>query len=177
MTRMLAAIALTNALLTAPALAQTRKTEFGADVAIKWTKVSGASEGFFDIQTPVDLRIAFHLGNSLALEPRLTARFLSGGGGNVYAIDPGLNVLVGLPGSTYNKGSYVTAGADLAVTGGTDMTGESYVTFNLGMGSRAPVGSGAARGELYLAFTPRQGTAAPSSILTIGARIGLSFFN
>jgi hypothetical protein len=42
---------------------------------------------------------------------------------------------------------------------------------------RRPMGAAATRIELFAGFTPKQGDTITSSILTIGARLGLSFFN
>jgi hypothetical protein len=177
MFRTLAGVALAGTLLAAPALAQNGKTEFGVDVGIAYTKYSGASNGVFAIHTPVDVRIAFPLAGNLALEPRFSATFVSSSGDSYHLLNPGLNLLIGLPGGAYNKGLYVTAGGALAIMGGTGTTSESAFSLNAGLGMRSPMGAGASRGELFVGYTPKQGTAVPASILTLGVRLGLSFFN
>ena len=177
MYRSLAGLALLSTVLTGPALAQGRETEFGADMVVKWMKSSGGGSGVFHIQTPVDFRVAFHTGGNVAFEPRLTALYLSGGGDNMYSLDPGLNVLIGLPGSTRTNGSYVTIGADLELVGGSGLTGVSYYSVNAGLGLRRPMGKAATRAELFVGFTPKQGTTIAESIITLGARLGISFFN
>jgi hypothetical protein len=177
MFKTLAGIALVGAVFATPAVAQARKTEFGVDVAVTYTKYSGGGSGVFGVHTPVDVRIAFPLAGNLALEPRFTASFISGGGANLHALNPGLNLLIGLPGATYNNGLYVTVGGDVSIVGGTGMTSESYFALNGGIGMRRPMGAGATRIELFAGFTPKQGTTITNSILTIGARLGLSFFN
>jgi hypothetical protein len=177
MFRTLAGVALVGAVFAAPALAQTRKTEFGVDVAITYTKYSGGGSGVFQIQTPVDVRIAFPLSGNLALEPRFTAAFMSGGGDSFHALNPGLNVLVGLPGGAYNKGAYVTVGGDVVIVGGTGEDTETAFSLNAGLGMRRPMGTAASRAELFVGFTPKQGTTVMASIITIGARLGFSFFN
>jgi hypothetical protein len=171
------AVALLGAVLTAPSPAQDRKTEFGVDVSFSAEKASGGGDWVIIIRTPVDFRVAIPMGRELALEPRIAATFATGGGNSVYTLDPGVNVLIGFPGSTYNKGMYGTFGADLTVLGGSEMTTASYVSFNVGFGGRSPLRSAAWRPELFLRFTPKQGTTVTSSIVAIGARIGLSFFN
>jgi hypothetical protein len=177
MFRILAGVALAGAVVAAPAVAQNRKNEFGVDVAITYTKVSGAGNGVFGVHTPVDVRIGFPLGTNLMLEPRFTAAFASSSGASFHALNPGVNLLFGLPGSTHNKGLYVTVGGDVSITGGTGSTSESYFTVNGGIGVRSPMGAGASRGEFFVGYTPKQGTTIEASILTIGARLGLSFFN
>jgi hypothetical protein len=177
MFRTLAGVALAGVVVAAPAFAQNRKTEFGVDVAISYTKVSGGSNGLFGIQTPVDVRIGFPLGTNLMLEPRFTATFLSSSGNSMHSLNPGLNLLFGFPGSAHNKGLYVTVGGAASITGGTGMTSESFFSVNGGIGTRNPMGAGATRAELFVGYTPKQGTTVPASILTIGARLGLSFFN
>jgi hypothetical protein len=99
------------------------------------------------------------------------------GGNHAYVINPGLNALVGLPGSGYNHGPYVTVGVDLTAAGSSGVTGVSYYSINAGIGSRSPIGSAAWRPEAFVRLTPKQGTTVSSSIIEIGARIGLSFFN
>ena len=177
MFRTLAGVALAGAVFAAPALAQTRKTEFGVDVAITYTKYSGGGSGVFQIHTPVDVRIAFPLGGNLALEPRFTAAFMSGGGHSVHLLNPGLNLLVGLPGSAYNNGTYFTVGGDVVIAGGTGEDTETAFSLNAGLGMRRPMGTAASRAELFVGFTPKQGTTVMASIITIGARLGFSFFN
>ena len=177
MFKTLAGLAIASAILTGPAMAQGRETEFGGDMTIKWMKSSGAGSGLLHIQTPVDLRVAFHTAGGFAIEPRLTAQFLNGGGDNIYAIDPGLNVLVAFPGSAHHNGAYVTVGADLAVAGGTGMNSSSVFSLNAGLGLRRPMGKAAGRAELFVGLTPKQGTDVLENIFTVGARLGISFFN
>jgi len=147
------------------------------DVAVTYTKCSGGGSGVFQVQTPVDVRIAFPLGGNLALEPQFTASFVSGGGASFHVLNPGLNVLVGLPGGAFNKGAYVTVGRDVVIMGGTGETSETAFSLNAGLGMRRPMGTAASRAELFFGFTPKQGDTIMNSILTIGARLGLSFFN
>lgn len=54
------------------------------------------------------------------------------------------------------NGAYFTVGADLQIAGGTGTTSESYFSLNAGLGL---------------------GTTVAESIITVGARLGLSFFN
>ena len=178
MIRALAGIALAGAVLAAPAAAQTPETEFGADVIAKVLKSSGGGSAVFELQTPVDLRVAFHGAGTFAFEPRLTALFMTASGNNLYTLDPGLNVLFGAPGSTHRSGAYFTVGADVAITGGTGRNGTSYYTVNGGLGFRRPMGAhGATRVELFLGLTPKQGTTVFNTIYTFGLRLGLSFFD
>ncbi len=173
MIRSLAGLALAGAVLTAPALAQTRETEYGADVAIRWSKPS-FGDGTLRIATPVDFRVAFHRG-AIALEPRVSAQYVSSGGDNLYVLDPGLNFLVGLPGSTHQNGTYATLGADLMIVGGSGLSGGSAFTLNAGFGLRRPMGKAAARAELFVAYTPKQTHAVETK--AFGLRLGFSFFN
>jgi hypothetical protein len=102
---------------------------------------------------------------------------MSGGGDSFHALNPGLNVLVGLPGGAYNKGAYVTVGGDVVIVGGTGEDTETAFSLNAGLGMRRPMGTAASRAELFVGFTPKQGTTVMASIITIGARLGFSFFN
>lgn len=173
MIRSLAGLALAGAVLTAPALAQTRETEYGVDVAVRWWKPS-VGDGTLRIGTPVDFRVAFHRG-AIALEPRVSAQYVSSGGDNVYALDPGLYVLFALPGSTNRSGTFSTIGADLMIAGGSDMAPASAITLNAGFGLRHPMGKAATRLELFVAYTPKQTHAVQAT--AFGLRLGFSFFN
>jgi len=173
MLRSLAGLAIASAVLAAPALAQNRETEFGADVALRWAKPT-SGDGRIEIQTPVDFRVAFHTGN-FAIEPRISAQFLSSGGNNFYVLDPGVNILVGLSGSTHQSGTYATVGAGITIVGGTGMTSASAVTLNGGLGMRHPMGKAATRAEIFVGYTPKQSNAVQTT--TLGIRLGVSFFN
>jgi len=177
MFKTLAGLALASAVFTGPVLAQGRETEFGVDMAVKWMKSSGGGSGLLHVQTPVDVRVAFHTAGSLAFEPRFTAQFLSGGGSNYYVLDPGLNVLVGFPGGAHHNGAYFTVGADLAVTGGTGSSSSSVYSVNAGLGLRRPMGKAAVRTELLVGYTPKQGADVVEGSFTGGMRLGFSFFN
>jgi hypothetical protein len=173
MIRSLAGLALAGAVLSAPALAQTRETEYGVDVAIRWAKPS-SGDGTLHIVTPVDFRVAYHSG-AIAIEPRVAAQYVSSGGNNLYVLDPGLNILFALPGSTHQNGTYTTIGADLMLVGGTGMTGASAFSLNAGFGLRRPMGKAASRAELFVGYTPKQTNAVQTT--TFGMRLGFSFFN
>ena len=122
--------------------------------------------------------MAFHAAGHLAFEPRLTALFVAASGGHMYTLDPGLNILLGVPGSTHRDGGYFTAGADLVIMGSSGTTSRSYYTLNAGFGLRRPMGSqGASRAEIFFAVTPKQGTTVSEAIFAVGLRLGLSFFN
>jgi hypothetical protein len=177
MLKTLAGLALASAVFTAPALAQGRETEFGVDLAVRWMKSSGGGDAVLQLQTPVAVRVAFHTAGSLAVEPRFTATFLLASGGNAYVLDPGVNLLFGLPGRPHNDGAYCTVGADVGITGGTGMTSRSVWSLNAGVGLRRPMGKAASRAEVFLGFTPKQGTTVTESIFAVGLRLGISFFN
>ncbi|MGD0483498.1 MAG: hypothetical protein ABSB58_02470 [Gemmatimonadales bacterium] len=173
MIRSIARIALASAVLSAPALAQTRETEYGADISIRWSKPS-SGDGTLHIVMPVDFRVAFHNG-ALALEPRISGQYLSSGGDNIYLLDPGVNILIALPGSTHRNGTYSLIGADLMIVGGSGMAPASAVSLSGGFGLRRPMGKAATRAELFVGYTPKQTNAAETT--TFGMRLGFSFFN
>jgi len=173
MLRSFAGLVLASVVLSAPALAQGRETEFGADIAFKWIKPSGGT-GMLHVQTPVDFRVAFHTG-AIAIEPRITGEFVTASGDNLYIIDPGVNLLFALGGGARTNGSYATVGADLMVAGGTGMDSESAVSLNAGFGMRRPMGKAATRAEIFVGYTPKQSNAVQTT--TIGLRLGVSFFN
>ena len=178
MFRILTAVAVIGAVAAGPCLAQSSETEFGVDVALRAQKASWGGGTLFSVQTPVDFRIAFHSGGNVAIEPRFTAVFATAEGDNAYTLDPGLNILLGLPGSSHHDGAYATAGVDLLIVGGTDMTSRSYYTLNVGVGFRRPMGTHAAsRMEAFVGLTPKQGTTIYTNSFTFGLRLGLSFFN
>ncbi len=176
MNRTLAGLALASAVFARPALAQ-QATEFGVDLGFSWMKAPGGGSALFQLRTPVDVRIAFHTAGSIAVEPRFTAQYLSQSGTSIYTVDPGLNFLVALPGGAYNDGGYSTVGVDLAISGGSGVTGSTVYSFNGGLGLRRPMGKAAVRAELFLGYTPKQGSAFGQGVFALGARVGFSFFN
>ena len=163
--------------ISAAAAAQEHPTEFGVDVGLSAAKASGGGDWLVTLHTPVDLRVGFHAANGLAIEPRVAFSYVTIAGYNTYALDPGVNLLFGTPGSTPKRGTYVTVGADYTVIGGSGLTSESYISFNGGFGVRSPTGNVAQRPEMYVRITPKQGDVIGSSIFELGMRMGLSFFN
>lgn len=149
------------------------KHEFGVDMSFAYLKPSGG-DGLFGISTPVDLRVGFIVGDKLVVEPRFSFNFLSGGGGSVYSFTPDLNFLLAFQGN--KKGPYVTAGAgvDILHAGGSGASATAtQFNFNGGIGTR----TGVARLEAFVRYHLENAGDFLPSVLTVGARIGLSFWH
>jgi hypothetical protein len=164
------ALLVAGALLT-PSLA-VAQTEFGVDVGVVYSKPSG-SDGFFQIGTPVDVRVGFGSGGQMMVEPRFTLLFLAGSGETATVGDLGLNVLFG---SNHRSGMYLTAGGAImfASGGGNSATGFSV---NGGIGTRSGHGNGGTRIEGFVRYDLESTDLGRPNTLNIGARLGLSFWN
>jgi hypothetical protein len=170
-------IALTLVLLGLPTVAAAQqemgeaKHEFGVDLSFAYLKPSGGGDGLFSISTPVDLRVGFIVGDKLVVEPRFRFNLLSGGGSSVYTFTPDLNFLMAFQGN--KEGPYVTAGAGVDII----HAGETVTQFNFngGIGTR----TGAARLEAFVGYHLEKdaSTLFLPSFLTLGVRIGLSFWH
>jgi len=172
-----AGMALAGVVLSAPALAQTRKTEFGSDLRFQWAHSSkvGESRPRDVLASQVSLRLGIPLAPNVLVEARFTPSFNADNTVGLAALQPGLNVVVDFPGSVYNQGPYVTLGADLDVPAGFSEARESAYEFNVGVGMRSPTRAGAVRSEFFVGFRPKQ-NGEVNSWLAVGARLGLSFF-
>ena len=151
--------------------------EFGVDFVLGYVSPDGG-EGFFGIMTPVDVRIGFRSAGKLSFEPRFGFAFVSDNqaGDAAWEFSPTLNVLYSLgQGGTYNRNKYLTAGigVDLEDDGAGST---SQFGFNVGIGMRKPAGSAATRFEAFIGYDFENQSDGLPSVLSIGARIGLSFW-
>ena len=180
--RKLFAGALVAAAVLAPQAAQAQSMEFGADVGVLYMKPSGGS-GQFVILAPLgDIRVGFLSRSNMNFEARFNMSFASGGG-TFITFDPGLNVLWKLsPQNAQRDGMYITAGADIAIisnkpSGGTSSSG-IIPTINAGVGSRMAWGNSAAkRAEVFVAYSMKNTDLGRPNTISVGARLGLSFFH
>lgn len=170
------------AALLAPQVAAAQSHEFGVDMGIVYQKPSGGS-GTFNIVAPFgDVRIGFLSQSNMNFEARFNMQFASGGG-TFIAFDPGLNVLFKLsPQNAQRDGMYVTVGADANIvsskpSGGTSTSGV-IPTINAGVGSRMAWGNSAAkRVEVFVAYSLKSTKLGVPNTVSVGARLGLSFFH
>jgi hypothetical protein len=172
------------AALLAPsaALAQTApKYEFGVDAAVAYTKPD-EGDGVFQIAAPLDVRVGFLRPDPLTFEPRFTFNFQSGGGVGSTVFTPTLNVLYQQnKRALVQRGMYFTAGLglnivrftideDVSPTGEDESETETEPVINFGVGTRRSITQGGFRPEGFIAY------GFDSEALTIGARLGLSFW-
>jgi hypothetical protein len=170
-----------SAMMALPAVAQAQRMqaprtgehEIGVDVALSWAKPSGGT-GVLEILTPVDVRVGFPSRGPLSLEPRFSMRLLSGGG-TIYTIDPGVNVLYKLNGTAVNRNTYLTGGADLDFV----KAGVSGTVFGLngGFGMRHPWGAGAFRTEIFAHYAFKNTNLGAPNTFSFGVRLGLSLWH
>ncbi len=173
------------ALLAIPASAQKKagasssapRQEIGVDFAADYAKPSGGSGGI-ELGVPVDVRVGFLSRSKMMWEPRLTFALSSVGGGTIYTLLPGVNVLYQLKRGTGTHNlihaPYVTGGLGLVVIG---VPGSTSTQFAIGggVGTRMPYESAAGRVEGFLSYTFKGG-GLPSNF-AIGTRLGLSFWH
>lgn len=180
----LAAVALS---LPAAAQAQRRaaaaggaKHEFGVDLGIAYYDPDVSDAGI-RIGTPLDVRVGFVSTSKLQWEGRLLFDYDSKGTGTeaAYLISPGVNALYAMNRATSRQGMYLTGGANLNLVkfGATSATG---FALNGAVGWRKPYGGAAWRYELGIRYdfeATDGGTVVLEKTLSIGARIGISFWH
>lgn len=176
MQRMIRAV-MTAAALAVPAAAHAQRAggthEIGVDVALAWVKPSGAN-AMLSLMTPVDVRVGLASRGPLSVEPRFSMILLADGG-TQYAIDPGVNLLYRLGGTSVNQNHYATFGADIEFR----KAGTSGAIFALngGLGMRHPWGAGAFRTEFFLRYAFEDTALGAPNTLTLGVRAGLSLWH
>lgn len=150
------------------------KHEFGIDAVVAYSKPEGA-DGQFSIFTPVDIRVGFMTAKKMMWESHL-GLFFTSGGVDGYDISVGLNAVTPLGRGTHRSGPYWTAGAAInLVDDGTDSG--AILSLNGGVGKRSPYGSGASRLTGFVSYSFENTSLAVPSILSFGARIGLSLWH
>lgn len=148
--------------------------EFGIDLVVGYRKPSGGSGGLA-LLTPVDVRLAFFNSGSLAPELRFGLA-LSTVGVTTYNINPGINLVYRLSG-TRRHDVYGTAGADIQIIDAGPVSG-IVPTINVGIGRRNPVRTTSAlRAEGFAAYSLKSTKLGRPNTLSVGARLGLSFFH
>jgi len=150
------------------------KHELGIDLNFSYYSVSGGNSGI-NIKTPVDLRFGFVSQKKLTPEIRFAMNLLSGGG-TVYNIDPGLNVLYMLNRQSIQRNTYLTGGADAQII---DAGANSGVVpgVNVGIGMRRPYESGAWRLEGYFKYMFKNTSLGFGNTTQFGVRAGLSLWH
>lgn len=181
----------------APALALAQqaapKVELGADLTVQYLKPEG-NDGIIHIGSmlmtgdvelmtiPVTFRLGLVSEGPTSFEARLAAGLTSitgSGGHTYYSIAPGLNVLRRLRGKAANDNTYVTAGASVNVFGYSgSLSSHTYgiISFNAGLGMRRPWGTGASRGEFFIAYTLENTSLGSPNYVNIGVHLGVSLF-
>jgi len=189
----LAALAVVPALAFAQQRAGSPKVELGMDLGLQYTKPSGG-DGYFAVGSPVSvvesgflapvvLRLGVLTATKLSYELRFTGGMYSSsssGGGTVYTVGPGLNLVYRLSGKGHADNTYFTGGAAVDLigsSGGGSSNSYAFFTFNAGIGLRRPWGaSGASRAEAFFAYTLKNTKAEEPNTIHFGLRLGFSLF-
>ena len=172
------------ALMAAPTVAAAQgaaKHEFGADLAFVYNSPDGL-DGYFNIFTPVDLRVGFMSGEKMTWEPRVTLLYTSdnsqgGGGDAAYAFDLGLNLTYGMSPQGNKGGMYLTGGAAVQLIDLGGGTSGSIIAFNGGLGTRSAWGSGAFRPEAFIEYALENTDLGVPSTISFGVRLGYSLWH
>ena len=181
MRKLIGSAVLLASLVGIPAVAAAQhsdaKHEFGIDLGLAYVSPDGG-DGFFVLGTPIDVRVGFVSSGKLMFEPRLTLLYTSdvsggGGAGSGYDFDLGLNLLYG---NDHKAGMYFTVGGAVELVDGGGGS-ESFLSINGGIGTRSGYGSGALRLEAFVNYDLENTNALTPSVLSIGARVGLSLWH
>ena len=186
MRKLLGSALVAVALVAAPAVAAAQgssaaKHEFGVDLAFAYVSPDGG-DGFFNIFSPVDLRVGFISGQKMTIEPRVTIAYTSdltgGGGGDAgYDFGLGLNLTYGMSPGGNKSGLYLTGGAGVELLDFGGGTSGSLISFNAGLGTRSPWGSSAFRPEAFFNYALENTDLGAPSVMSFGLRLGLSFWH
>lgn len=161
------------------AAAPTAKNEFGVDLGLAWVSPS-AGNSRIRIGTPLDLRIGFVSRGRLMWEGRLGLAFDSEGLGDAaYAFTPQVVALYSMKSQRHRAGMYLFGGAGLNFVSVGSPLVNSGTTFSLagGVGTRKRLGNAALRFEGGLRYDTEDTSAGMPSQVTVGGRIGLSFWH
>lgn len=188
MRKLLGSALVAAALVAVPAVAAAQgmahgaaKHEFGVDLAFAYSSPDGG-DGFFQIGTPVDLRVGFISGEKLTVEPRIalfyTSDLTSGGGGDGgYDFGLGLNLTYGMSPGGNRSGLYLTGGAAIELVDFGGGTNGSLISLNAGIGTRSAYGSGAFRPEAFFRYDLENTDLGAPSVMSFGLRLGLSLWH
>ena len=187
MRKLLGSALVVAALVAAPAMAAAQGThsaakhEFGVDLAFAYSSPDGG-DGFFQIGTPVDLRVGFISGEKMTIEPRITLFYTSdlssgGGGDGGYDFGLGLNLTYGMSPGGNRSGLYLTGGAGLELVDFGGGVNGSLISLNAGIGTRSAYGSGAFRPEAFFRYDLENTDLGAPSVMSFGLRLGLSLWH
>lgn len=133
--RIAAVLCLVTAMGSAPAAAQSRGLELGADVGLGFSFGGGST--FFDIGAPTSLRVGFPIGRNLGFEPRLGFTLVSGEGETFTTLNMTPALLYAL--RDRSQGLYLAALPSAYLSSGFGET-ESQLGLGVGVGVRMPRG-------------------------------------
>jgi len=192
MRKLIGGMAAVAVLITLPALADGQrrpaprpaggaKHEFGVDVGLGYYDPDGGQAGFV-IASPLDVRVGFVSAKKLQWEGRLVFQIDSKGvgtGQGIHNISPGVNAVYAMTPGGNRNGMYLTGGAglnlrDIGVASGTGFS------LNGAVGWRKPYGNSAFRYEVGIKWDSQikdNGVVFFPRILTIGGRVGISFWH
>ena len=151
------------------------KHELGVDLNLAYYSQSSGGNSGLAIKTPVDLRFGWVSQSKISFEARFAMTLVSGGG-TVYNIDPGLNLLYTLSRQSMQHNTYLTAGADAQII---DLAGTNGVVpgVNVGFGIRRPFESGAWRLEPYFKYMFKNTSIGFPNTTQFGIRAGISLWH
>ena len=151
------------------------KHELGIDLNLGYYSQSGGGNSGLIMRTPVDLRFGFVSHGKLSPEIRFAMNLVSGGG-TVYIVDPGLNLLYILSRQSIQRNTYLTGGADFQIIDAGANSG-MVPGINVGIGIRRPYESGAWRLEGYFKYMFKNTSLGFPNTTQLGVRAGLSLWH
>lgn len=185
MRKLIGGLSAVAVLLTLPALADAQRRaaggarhEFGVDVGAHYVKPDGVDGGIV-IMTPLNLRVGLVKPGNTMWELRGALSFQTFGGETAYEFQPGVNLVYANTRGGNRSGQYYTGGAALVLVdegAGASSSGTGFA-LNAAVGWRRPYGSAAWRYELGIGWTSEIQDIGRVSVLSIGARLGISLWH
>jgi len=163
--------------------ATSAKHEFGADLATQFIDRGDGIGGGIQFGAPVDVRWGFLSKSPLMFEVRASFAYDSKGAGTdaTLLFAPGVNALYSLKRGTGMNGllraPYITGGVGLNLVKIGALGTDTQFGLGAGVGTRLPAGGGSLvwRPEGFITYAFASGSLPHA--LSIGARMGLSFFH
>jgi hypothetical protein len=165
---------------TQSAASQSGKHEFGVDLGLSWVSPD-VGDSRIRVGTPLAIRVGFVPRGRLMWEPRFALAYDSEGVGGeaAFAFTPEVAVLYSMKPQRHRAGWYLLGGAGLNFVDVGAPGASSGTTFSLGagVGTRKRYGNAALRLEGGLRFDTEDADAGIPSQVSIGTRVGLSFWH
>lgn len=157
------------------------KHEFGIDIGLAYALASdlgGVDVGSgLRVGMPLDVRLGWVPRGKLMFEGRVSIQADGIESRDLYLVTAGANVVYPFGKGTHRRGTYLTGGAAVLLTGVQDQSGTGF-SLNGAIGTRKPIGGNAAfRFEGGVRYDTEVEDVFLPATLNIGGRVGISFWH